>query len=276
MDLIAFISRSRSRVAVLASLADGPKHLHEVVGDVDSPRTTVRDNIKQLIDHGLVEEDTGRQYHPTTTGALVFEAYRNCEEETAVIERLEPFLEHVPFDALPGSVAVFRNATLVTRSRSNPCRVISTLMDLVSDRKHVRAVMPAVPGPVSDAVFDSSGTGPQTVQILTADDESLDDRSAASSIADVRIKSTDQPLPFGLVVDEEQVTVYCLDDEMVTRALIHVDDDDACGGRTRSSGTGVGATCTRRTPTGCRTEADRPSLSTSGLLEVADGTPLSR
>lgn len=230
MDPIAFISRSDSRVAVLASLADTPKHLHEVVGDVDSPRTTVRDNLKQLIDHGLVEEDTGRQYHPTTTGELVFEAYRNCEQETAVIERLEPFLEYVPFDALPGSVAIFRNATLVTRSRSDPCRVISALTDLVSDKQHVRALMPAVPGPVSDAMFDSPATAPQTVEILTGEtgDESLGDRAASDSDAAVTVRRSDQPLPFGLVVDEDQVTVYCLDDEMVMRSLIHLDDADAC------------------------------------------------
>jgi len=71
---------------------------------------------------------------------------------------------------------------------------------------------------------------PDAVQLLTEDngEESLGDRTDSDPDAGVRIKRTDQSLPFGLLIDEEQVTVYCLDDEMVARALIHTDDADAC------------------------------------------------
>lgn len=224
MGPIAFISRSSSRVSVLSSLSGTPKDFRDVVADVDSPRTTIRDNLKQLVEQDFIREDTERRYHLTTTGRLFFEVYRKCEREAAVIERLEPFLAHVSNDALPESIALFQDVTLVSRSRSDPYRVISALIDTLRDTQPSRALMPSVTSPVREPIFESSSATPQPVQILTeeTDDDSLRDRTDSSP--HVTVKQTGQSLPFGLIIDEDQVTVYSLDSEMVAQALIYTDD----------------------------------------------------
>ncbi|MDS0260903.1 hypothetical protein NDI56_15975 [Haloarcula sp. S1CR25-12] len=211
---------------MLSSLSDGPKRLHDIVEDVDGPRTTVRDNLKQLTERGLLEEDPGRRYQPTTRGQLVFELYRTCEQETAVLERLDPFLTHVPTDALPDSIVLFRDVNLVARSLSDPYNPLSTLADLLCDTAQIRALMPIVPAPVSAAIFSSPEATPLSVRLLTEGptDFLLAEQSDSDPEPAITIRQTETPLPFGLAVSEERVSVCCFDDEMVARALIHTDD----------------------------------------------------
>lgn len=226
MESIAFLSRSTTRVAVLSSLADGSKRLRDVADDVGGPRTTVRDNLQRLEKYDLIEEDLSRRYDLTTTGRLVFEAYQTCEREVTVIERLQPFLAHVSNAALPESIALFQDATIITQSRNDPYRVISTLIDILSDAQHIRAFMPTIPSPARDTLFDSSGATAQSLQLLIEEtnDDLFPDRKDPDTDSHTTVRRTDKSLPFGLVIDDEQVTVYCLDSEMVARALVYTDD----------------------------------------------------
>ena len=141
---VQFLTHSPNRGSVLRVVAEeGPLDRYDIEERVDATRRTVVRNLNELADRGFVTE-TDAGVRPTSLGAFLAESYDQFVTDTALADRLAPFLQHVPpslFDLDPRHLA---DADMLTASETSPYAVLDRTLELRRSASTIREIAPAV------------------------------------------------------------------------------------------------------------------------------------
>lgn len=143
LDELAFLARSKTRMAVLESLSDQPRDLRDLSDDLGVPRTTLSDNLVQIEERGWIERTEGA-YRLTTLGRTVNRVVSACRRSIGTANDLSPFLESVPEPEHDIDVSRLHGSSVVTAEFPRPYAPVERFRDVVEDASTFRGLMPIV------------------------------------------------------------------------------------------------------------------------------------
>jgi len=196
------------RERVLDTLAPGPMDQRDLRDELDVSRSTAYKSLRELEAEGLVRQADDGRYRLTQYGALV---HRRHSEYAARVERLEatrPLVESLPED-LVVPLAFVERGHLVLASPHAPERPLDRLDTESSPSHDYRVLSPiAVPRFLPD-IHDRVERGELVVEMLVEagaveylrEYDRLDEALRTEGFDLLR---TDQPLEFGLFVDDDR------------------------------------------------------------------------
>jgi len=226
---LRFLGGSPVRREILHALGDDRQAVRDVTDAVDASRVTVQRNLRALVRRGWVRE-RGCRYTATAAGRLVVDAYDDCRRRVATVERLEPLLEHVDPSEL--DVTALSEATVTASTPTDPYAPVVAFLDLLADASTFRGVTPTVSPSYVRALADRADDGADVELVVApsqADRLEKDHAAALSTVSSAdgcRVAVAAGPVPFGLGVVDDTVTVAG-HDSGITRALLRADDEPA-------------------------------------------------
>lgn len=139
---VSFLAASENRVDVLVTLRNsGPVDQRTVAEGVDASRRTVKRTLDALEERGWVVETTvNGEYRISALGELVLDAYLDVVDRLSVADRLGPFLERIPADALDIDPLAFADAEVVVREEGKPYAPMDRVLEIRRDASHIREV----------------------------------------------------------------------------------------------------------------------------------------
>ena len=189
LDDVAFLARSPHRVAVLDSLADGPRTrpvLHEETG-VSQP--TLGRILGSFEGRNWVERD-GREYALTPWGGLLAEEFGDLIGTVETIQRLGDVVRRLPTDGMDFDVRRLGSATVTTPEPGDVFRHVRRFEEVVFGATHVRLLTDTMAADSLAKLHDRVQRAPDDLfveSVLTADalTQALDDPALAGLVRDL-------------------------------------------------------------------------------------------
>ncbi|WP_324666282.1 winged helix-turn-helix domain-containing protein [Haloarcula sediminis] len=91
-ETLQCIAGTECRIRILRSVSESTKDLRDLADDLSIPRTTVRHNIKQLVDGDLVTSTLANEYRTTVLGDAAITGINKFSEQLELAISLDPFL----------------------------------------------------------------------------------------------------------------------------------------------------------------------------------------
>lgn len=137
-DDLTFLFQSESRLPVLLDVAeDAPLDRYDLEERLDVSRRTVIRTLEALADRGYVTEaETG--FTATALGNAVADASADLIDSMHDFDRLAPFLQRVPADALDLDPALLADAEVVTSSDATPYAALDRVLQLRAESETIR------------------------------------------------------------------------------------------------------------------------------------------
>ena len=141
---VQFLVQSPNRGELLCVLAtEAPCDRYDIEAEVDATRRTVVRNLNELTDRGYVTE-TEAGYRLTAFGAFLADVYDEFTTDTALADRLGPFLEHVSANLFDLDPRLLADADVLTASEASPYAVLDRTLELRRQSSRIREIAPAV------------------------------------------------------------------------------------------------------------------------------------
>jgi predicted transcriptional regulator len=208
------------RADVLEHLADGVTDKRDLRDDLGVSRSTVYKAVRDLEEHGLVEQNDGG-VRLTLGGRLLVDRYRSFAGTAADLCRQQPVLSALPPDA-PMTADLVEGAETVRAEPHVPHRPLDYVEDLVRAADGVTGLAPVAIRRYVTLFRDRLTSGELTAELVverpalehtwevhpSAFAESLETGGYA-------VWRTDESLPFGLLLtegDREEVAVVVYDE----------------------------------------------------------------
>lgn len=232
LEEIEFLALSPNRVAVLQSLADGPRTRSDLAAATGASQATLGRILGDFEERSWVERRDGG-YAATATGRLVARGITDFLEVVETERSLRGVVDHLPGGELDFDLRHLADATVTTPSGTRPDAPLQRLLDLEAEGDRIRAFSHAFnerslslaaervaagtlrfEGVFSRGAIDALASDEELRRLLA---ELLDADGAA-----VRVCESEIPLA-GSVVDGE-VHLLVRDADGVLRASIDTDD----------------------------------------------------
>lgn len=232
---LTFLAGSENRVEVLMLLRDdGPFEQRGIVDAVDASKRTVKRSLDSLEDHGWVSaSDRRKEYRITALGELVLDAYTDVVDRLSVADRLGPFLERVPADALDIDPLALVDAEVVTRGDNQPYAPMDRVLEVRRDASHIREVVDIIQADSVGQLRERVESGDLEADVVleagvldavAENDGYADQFEAALAADDVTFHVFDGSLSFVFGVMDDVVVLGVTDNQGLPEAVIISDD----------------------------------------------------
>ncbi len=217
-DLRERISTVVKRTAFLDRLAGEPASKRDLRDELDLSRSTVYKAVRELEALGLVTE-TDAGVALTLVGRLLAEECRAFEERVAAVTDAEALLSALPAD-VPVTTDLLVGAETARGERHAPTGPVEYIDDFVRRTDRVVGFTPVVLPQYVDMFHEEVVGGGLTADLVLETPvaeylrENHGDRlSEALATGNLSVRRTDETLPFGLVVAEDEGLVLIVYDE---------------------------------------------------------------
>jgi len=231
-DVLAFFGNSPTRLAILESLAAGPKTRSDLQAAVDTSRTTLWRLVVDLEERGWVRK-AGEQYEATVAGRIVVDRVTSLQTTVTILDELADLLDWLPIDEMSFPVERLANATVVRPTTANPQGPMQLATRQIETATQIRILSRAYSPWVVEAVYEPVLAGDQSVtMVLTTGvveafnaDESI--RRQVRDMAEtdhLRLFRADE-IPFIVaILDGDRVGMGIDDDDGRPRAVLDIED----------------------------------------------------
>lgn len=230
-DHLATVAGTPQRWAILETLASSTRDLGDVVSTLDAPRTTIRHNLSKLETAGLIVEARHQQYRITALGEAVRCGLTAYEEHVDVVQELRPFFDCVSPSAFGGDVRTLAGADVTVCERSRPYAPGQRLVERLAAADSVTGMMDSMPpleDPELNTVLAYTDTRflitPAVAHLLVREFQPAVENALEFDLFDVRVGDVD--VPYGLVVVDDSVLLWAMDENDKPHALVETDDPD--------------------------------------------------
>lgn len=156
LDDVKFLSRSSSRVEVLAALDESPRTPHELREVTGASRMTVHRILDDLEDRGWISRKNGR-CESTPRGAVIANEFTRLLSNLAVAADLGDALSWLPTETFDFDLAHLQDATvLCTSSWEDHTGAVRNVADLVSNATHIWGTATGISHAVADAIRETT------------------------------------------------------------------------------------------------------------------------
>lgn len=231
-DHVAFLSRSKTRVRLLATLNDrGPATRRTLRDRLDTSQSTVVRSVQALEGRGWVEE-ADDAVRVTGTGKLVVDAFQTLLDSLEETADLAPFLQWFPHDEFDLDLRHLYGASVTTPSPGDPYAPAREQTGLLRTADRVRVLLPSVDVGAIRVVHERVSTGELVAEAVVGPDvgETISEGEYGRRFAEqvgtggLSVFCLDEPLPFYLGLDAgEAVQLGVEDDDGVPQALLKTD-----------------------------------------------------
>lgn len=216
-EVIRFLAQSDNRVAVLQVLQSGGRlDRYAIEERVDASRRTVIRTIDSLREQGYVVE-TGDGYRLTALGSVVVEVYDSLAADVSVMQRLSPFLSHMPAEWFDLDPQVLADADLLVATEGSPYALIDRTLSLRREAHRLRHMSPILEQKSVDQLADRLQAGEDIQgEIVTGESvlaswqdhpEYQDAYELVQAADDLSLYICPDPVPFMLCLTDDVVTV---------------------------------------------------------------------
>lgn len=232
-DHVSFLSRSKTRVRLLATLSDrGPTSRRALRDRLDTSQSTVVRSVQALERRGWVEQD-GDVVRVTGTGKLVVDAFRDFLGSLEETTDLAPLLRWFPHDEFDLDLTHLLGASVTTSSSGDPYAPARVQTEFVRTASRVRVFLPSIDLEGSRVVHERVMDGALTGEVVVGPDvgETIRDGEYARLFgeqveAGLSVFRCDEPLPVYLGLDDgSRVQLGVEDDDGVPQALLETDGE---------------------------------------------------
>lgn len=228
---VAFLSRSKTRVCLLALLSDrGPTSRRTLRDRLEASQSTVVRSVQALERRGWVEREDGA-VRATGAGTLVADEFRDLLDGLNETTDLRPFLQWFPHEEFDLDLTHLYGATLTTPSPGDPYAPAREQTELVRTASRVRVLLPSIDIEGTRAVHERITNGDLAAEVVVGPDvcETIYDGEYARLFgeqidAGLSVFGRDEAVPFYLGLDGEGVVqIGVEDDDGVPQALLETD-----------------------------------------------------
>jgi predicted transcriptional regulator len=234
LEEVAFLARSKNRIAVLTELNDdGPLRRRTLLERANCDRTTLQRNLDALVERGWVAE-SNRTYRITPAGQLVTTGISECLETTAAATELEPFLRWMPEGALGFDIERLVGAETTVNDATNPDRVVCRHTETLRTADRFRGFIPFVGRHSLETVWRrvTSDDGAFEVVVPEASVDGVESEPRYARMFDelresdrIDVLATSDDIPYYLGIVDGVVQIGNTTDDGSRRAMIETDDD---------------------------------------------------
>lgn len=230
-EILSCVAGTNHRIEIISTLADAQFNLRELSDRLGVPRTTLRHNLEQLEEHGLVNETLDRSYALTPLGKATLSGLEAFRSRVQTEARLEPLFSCIDPSTFDFDTRALQDADITVAQQAFPHLPGQTLLDAMKAGQSVSAVLPSVL-PLDSDDLEKLGNGHDTRLDLTLTTEvaaairqqfsidlvALDDEEQHT------VRVTTEDLPYGLVVIDERAYIQGFDDGEKPHVLVETDD----------------------------------------------------
>ncbi len=229
---VKFLTGSPQRCSVLSTLCESPARPCELCEAVDASRTTIQRILAGFRERQWVRKHDGK-YRATVTGRRVCEQYRALLSATEQAREFGPLATHLgPLaDDLPP--VALAEGELTISSEGNPLAAVMEFAEWFRNVEgDVRAISPIVAEPFNEVGAELLASGTKIEFVI---DQTVLERSEAEYPTELEeglqsdqidIYIHEEPLSFGVVVDEERCCLAAYDEHNNVRAMLSSENDE--------------------------------------------------
>lgn len=144
-DLLSHITNTPVRGELLSVVADTSLDLRDLSDALDKPRTTVRHNLQQMLDEGLIEDTLDNEYRASALGHAVLIGLKSLNEHLETAIRMEPLFECVSPGDLRINIDHLSDARVTTASPAEPFAPHQRLSQHIRTATSIRGYFPTNP-----------------------------------------------------------------------------------------------------------------------------------
>lgn len=233
-EIFEHIAGTPIRINILQLISDEATGLRNLSDRLDTPRTTVRHNLRKMIEAGLVEETINHKYRCTPLGESVQNAFERFGEHIETALQLEPLYVCLPPSKLDFDLCRLSDVHVTEATRPKPYAPRRRLENLSLEATEIRIAIPTTPFQLDrsdELLFD----GDRAVSLFVTEDVANVFRSEYASslvVADRKdgielgvIDNTD--LDYGVARIDECAAVLGLDETGKPQTLMETTDNAA-------------------------------------------------
>lgn len=234
LDDIAFLARSRNRVAALETLSSGPHDRAALQEATDIPRPTVGRIINEFQARGLVVQ-YGQQYETSPLGDFLTTEFRSLLEGAETMRKLRGVVEWLPTDEFDFTLDHFANATITTPRSGDPTAPARRAATLTREADHIRFISDAFVPPIYEAVWQRTVHEDQTAVAVLSEEviTTIRESPEMAEMARETIASGEATFyrcagscPYRMaVIDETVAGMLLLNDDGNAAAVIETEDE---------------------------------------------------
>lgn len=230
-DHVAFLAGSPIRSRILRELRERRLIERDLRDALDEPRSTVHRNVEKLAERGWIEE-CHDGYRTTWFGTAVLEQLDRTVDNVACVQRLGPFFDHVPVEAV--AVDALGDVAVTTPEPNRPFGAMERVQEHFAESDSVRGVVPYLVPRLADEVRAWVRDGEREVEAVLSD-------AAAEALAsgyddclreplrgdDLSLYRYDGTVPYALLFAGDGVLLGSFDADGVPRTVVETDHGDA-------------------------------------------------
>lgn len=214
-----FLIRSENRVRILGLLVERPRERRDIQDCLEITRVTMGRLLSDLEDRKWVER-RGHEYHITPLGRIIFEDLDMFLDTVGTARQLRDFISHLPTEDLPFGLRCLGEAELVRGDRSDTDAPTRRMSDLIGAADNLRILASIVmeAGPRTTAERAETGAD-QTEAVLSSgvveaarENHRLAEYFRRWIEADERVYHYDGKIPFTVIIADESVLYFVVDD----------------------------------------------------------------
>ena len=232
LDDVEFLALSPNRVAVLQSLAAGPRTRSDLADETGASQATLGRILADFEERVWVRR-VGGQYETTATGELVADAFSDLLDALDLERELRSIVEFLPTESLSFDLSHLADAEITVPTQTRPNAPLQRLLELERGADDVRAFSHAFNEQTLSLTAEQATAGDvrfrgvfsaSAIDALTSE-QPLYDRLKTlidSEAASVRVREAGVPVAATIV--DDRVHLLVRDDSGVLRASIETDD----------------------------------------------------
>lgn len=144
-ELLNHVARTPVRIEILSILTDGTLDLRDLSDCLESPRTTVRHNLQEMVEANLIEETIDNEFRSTPLGRVVLDALTAFSDHVETALELEPLFSCVPPSEFDFDIRGLSAVTVTEATRAKPYAPHQRLTALIEDAAKVSGYIPTNP-----------------------------------------------------------------------------------------------------------------------------------
>lgn len=144
-EIFEHVGGTPIRIEILRAISDEPFELRGLSERLSAPRTTLRHNLRKMIEMDLVEETVDHEYRSTPLGEAVLGGFDRFERHVSTALRLEPLFSCLSPSRLDVDLCRLSDVSVTGATRAKPYAPHWRLERLVSDATRLRMAVPTNP-----------------------------------------------------------------------------------------------------------------------------------
>lgn len=227
IELVCFLLRAESRVAVLHALDEGVRSRFELIDATGIPRTTVRRILADLREQEVVRRD-GHEYRLTTTGRQFVERLAAIETRIETMQRLRGIEPWLPTEAFDFDLETLADAEITLPDPAHPLAPIDWTYRRLLEADRFWMLSDSATPDTLEACWRAMTTDRCEVVVSAdlVDVIAVDTRGAGlppGSLQPGGLYIVDRPIPCSLAVADDTVLLRVHDDAGSVAAVVESD-----------------------------------------------------